>query len=207
MGRGVVTFRGIAGEPLEVRALLPYAPQSGPEAARVVALIWEALPNLQSIELTPSAVAVTVLVEEGETIATVADRFELVRERLLAETARDPNTGPQDPVKEYRNYQSPSRARVEHYHDGHDGPGWYYFDESDPGDGSVGAFLTLDQAIRHAHNEGYLIESVSQAPVREGRPALPPPPPQRHAHARDERCWCGHEGCEVHSAERLGQAP
>jgi hypothetical protein len=37
---------------------------------------------------------------------------------------------------------------------GHDGHGWYYWDEECPGEGSCGAFETLGEALVHA-SDGY----------------------------------------------------
>ena len=37
---------------------------------------------------------------------------------------------------------------------GYDGPGWYYWDEEYPEEGSVGAFDTREECEAHARDEG-----------------------------------------------------
>ncbi|MCZ6868085.1 MAG: hypothetical protein O7G84_01115 [Gammaproteobacteria bacterium] len=39
---------------------------------------------------------------------------------------------------------------------GYDGAGWYYWDAEYPAEGSVGAFVTLDEACDHAVEAGYV---------------------------------------------------
>jgi len=44
----------------------------------------------------------------------------------------------------------PRGFAVEHFVDGHDGDGWYYWDSEYPEEGSVGAFESLEAAVKHA---------------------------------------------------------
>lgn len=44
----------------------------------------------------------------------------------------------------------PRGFAVEYFLDGHDGPGWYYWDSEYPDEGSVGAFGTCDECLSHA---------------------------------------------------------
>lgn len=49
-----------------------------------------------------------------------------------------------------------------YWSEAHDGPGWYYWnpeDQHDPCDaGSVGAFATREEAVKHLHDAGYRVE-------------------------------------------------
>ena len=51
-------------------------------------------------------------------------------------------------------------AVVLHWDSGHDGPGWYYYDESYPDEGSVGAFTFRQDAETHAREGGYRVEET-----------------------------------------------
>jgi hypothetical protein len=46
-------------------------------------------------------------------------------------------------------------ASVEYGTDGHDGPGWYYWDTDYLDEGSVGGFATREEAEKHANAAGY----------------------------------------------------
>lgn len=39
--------------------------------------------------------------------------------------------------------------------DGHDGDGWYYWEDEYPEEGSTGAFGTKAEAVAHAKDAGY----------------------------------------------------
>jgi hypothetical protein len=45
----------------------------------------------------------------------------------------------------------------------HDGPGWYYWEEEYPEEGSVGAFETRDEAMDHARESGVPTKFVQRA--------------------------------------------
>lgn len=63
-------------------------------------------------------------------------------------------------------------AIITHWEKGaHDGPGWYFYAEEDPDDGSTGAFATADEAKKQAEDDGYAPRYSHEA-LRE----LHPPP-------------------------------
>ena len=130
------------------------------------------------------------------------------RTLLQPETARDPNTTPPDPVKEYRKKLSeewPARRNR--------------LDQMTPAElaivNAIGAVEALppdprltDAVVLLCKAQDRVADFVDGAPEREA--LRPPPPPLSHAHARaddEERCWCGHADCEVHPRSGLGQAP
>lgn len=41
---------------------------------------------------------------------------------------------------------------------GHSGPGWYYYDDEYPDEGSCGAFATREEAVAHAEAAEYRVE-------------------------------------------------
>ena len=41
--------------------------------------------------------------------------------------------------------------------DAHDGPGWYYYDEEYPEEGSVGPFATREECVAHAETGDYAV--------------------------------------------------
>jgi len=41
------------------------------------------------------------------------------------------------------------------YDEAYDGPGWYYYDQEYPEDGSCGAFSSKEEAISHAESGDY----------------------------------------------------
>ncbi len=43
----------------------------------------------------------------------------------------------------------------------HDGPGWYWFIDDYPDEGSSGAFETREEAIAHANMEGYHVTGIA----------------------------------------------
>lgn len=52
-------------------------------------------------------------------------------------------------------YHDPRGFSVRYWKVGaHDGPGWYYWDTDYPDEGSVGAFNSKEDAVRHAVEEG-----------------------------------------------------
>jgi hypothetical protein len=55
-------------------------------------------------------------------------------------------------------------AVVVHATEGHDGPGWYYYDADYPEEGSVGAFTTRQEAEEHARDAEYRIAEPKGAP-------------------------------------------
>lgn len=48
--------------------------------------------------------------------------------------------------------------------DWHDGPGWYYWDDDYPDEGSIGAFATREEAEQHAVEAGYRVASREPSP-------------------------------------------
>jgi hypothetical protein len=55
-----------------------------------------------------------------------------------------------------------SRAVVKYWEEAHDGPGWYYYDEELPEEGSVGRFDTKEQAEAHAREHDYIVDSAAE---------------------------------------------
>jgi len=48
----------------------------------------------------------------------------------------------------------------------HDGPGWYYVDAEYRDEGSCGAFATRDEAVAHAREAGYFVETIAQGEAK-----------------------------------------
>lgn len=66
-----------------------------------------------------------------------------------------------------------AEVEVSYSTSGHDGPGWYYWDENYPDDGSCGAFESFEEAARHAATAYYRVRP----------PALARPAPKETANA------------------------
>jgi hypothetical protein len=64
-------------------------------------------------------------------------------------------------------------ATVEHGTDGHDGPGWYYWDSDYLDEGSVGGFATREEAEKHANEAGYRFAKEDECPVCGPGPCVP----------------------------------
>jgi hypothetical protein len=56
-------------------------------------------------------------------------------------------------------------ALLNYFKAAHDGPGWYYWVEEYPDEGSVGAFDYKDQCAKHAHAAGYAPTNYQGVPL------------------------------------------
>lgn len=70
-----------------------------------------------------------------------------------------------DPLPDF---DDPAPAILTHSTSGHDGPGWYYWSEEYPDEGSCGAFETREEAIAHLTGADMYV-----AEERETHPADP----------------------------------